>query len=68
MSKFTTFVDKVSKVRLASSIADIVTALKANNRALDSLTIVYCAKGDDDQERNKLEQKALRLLAHESQH
>ena len=66
MAKFNTFIDRVSKVRLAASIADIVTALKANNRALDSLTIVYCTNGTNDQERSKLEQKALRLLAHES--
>ena len=49
---------------MADSVRDLVVALKENNTELDSLTIVYC--NDGSQERHKLDQKALRLLAHES--
>ena len=45
ISAFESFVDKVSKVKLASSIKDLVTALKENNTKLDSLTVVYCTDG-----------------------
>ena len=63
---FHSFVDKVSRVRLAATIKDLVQALKENNTQLDSLTIAYCTDGDP--KRRDLEQKALRLLAHETQH
>ncbi len=53
-------------MRLAGSVRDLVVALKENNTQLDSLTIVYCNDGDTD--RQKVDQMALRLLAHESQH
>lgn len=62
--KFHTFVDQVSKVRLAASVKDLVTALKLNNRKLDSMTIVYCTDGAP--ERRELEQRALRILSHET--
>ena len=61
---FEKFVDKVSRVKLAASIKDLVTALKQNNTKLDSLTIVYCTDGAP--ERQEVEQKALRLLSHET--
>ena len=52
-AEFRALVDRVSKVRLAASVKDLVTALKENNRSLDSLTIVYCAEVDP--EKNELE-------------
>lgn len=64
--KFHTFVEKVSKVKLATSIKDLVTVLKLNNTKLDSLTIAYCTDGSP--ERRELEQRALRILSHETQH
>jgi len=45
ITAFESFVNKVSRVKLASSIKDLVTALKENNTKLDSLTIVYCTDG-----------------------
>ena len=53
VGKFHSFVDKVSKVKLAATIRDLVTALKLNNTKLDSLTIVYCTDGAP--ERRELE-------------
>ena len=66
VADFKAFAGKVSKVRLAATIRDLVDALKANNTELDSLTIVYCTDGNP--RTYEQEQKALRMLTHESQH
>ena len=64
VGKFHSLVDKVSRVKIAATISDLVTALKLNNTKLDSLTVVYCTDGAP--ERRELEQRALRVLSHET--
>ena len=66
VADFKAFADRVSKVKLAATIRDLVDTLKANNTELDSLTIVYCTDGNP--KTYEQEQKALRMLTHESQH
>ena len=46
VTAFKRFVNRVSKVKLAASVSDLVTALKTNNTELDSLTVVYCTDGN----------------------
>ena len=66
---FKKFAQRVGNIKIAGSIKDLVTALKLNNTQLDSLTIVYCARqGSPTTDDHALDQKALRLLSHESQH
>ena len=66
VTEFRRQVDKVSRVKLAASVSDLITALKTNNTELDSLTVMYCPDGDP--KKSALEQKALQLLTHETQH
>ena len=68
VGKFHAHLDRVSKVKLAASIADLVTSLKHNNTKLNSLTVVYCPDSEASPERQALEQKALRVLSHETQY
>ena len=67
VQKFQAFADKVSNVRVAGTVKDLVVALKQNNTELDSLTIVYYNNSEGKTAaRMELEQRALRLLSHES--